>query len=261
MLPHQHSRARATFPHGPLLLLLFLKERLLYFIVNACEPILRTSGAVPKMNCLFLKLACPFLGSPQLERKLVREVHGSLAVFLRHIGSPFAPGQRCHVQRHLPPSWHPEPPSLERTQQSNSVSRASLLPPSLKTTLRTFNKVQDSFLARSYKVTGLARFRRSVAGQPLSGLHFRLRRVFPPDVLRQDRLAAGQRLPFVTAGHDPAQPSVHPHKALRRPSACGTAAALPPDAISCLAAFRTPANGACDKIRAAGVRKPAQNRL
>jgi hypothetical protein len=65
---------------------LILKERLLDFIVNAYEPIFRTSSAVSKMNRLFLNLACSFLGSPQLERKLVCEIHGPRAVFLRHIG-------------------------------------------------------------------------------------------------------------------------------------------------------------------------------
>jgi hypothetical protein len=43
-----------------------------------------------------------------------------------------------------------------------------------------------------------------------------------------------------------------------RPSACGTTAALPSDAISCLGAFQTPAAGAYGQISAAGVRKPAQ---
>ncbi len=39
---------------------------------------------------------------------------------------------------------------------------------------------------------------------------------------------------------------------------CGTAQALPLDAISCLGAFRTPAGGARGEISAAGVQKPAQ---
>jgi hypothetical protein len=64
----------------------FLKERLLDLIVNACEPIFRTNGTVPKMSRLLSKLAGFLLGSPQLERKLVCEIHGSRAVFLRHIG-------------------------------------------------------------------------------------------------------------------------------------------------------------------------------
>jgi hypothetical protein len=41
-------------------------------------------------------------------------------------------------------------------------------------------------------------------------------------------------------------------------SARGTASALPPAAISCLGAFRTPAAAARGKRRHAGVRKPAQ---
>src|SRR5436190_19406605 len=44
---------------------------------------------------------------------------------------------------------------------------------------------------------------------------------------------------------------------LQRP--CGTAQALPLDAISCLGAFRTPADRAWAEISAAGIRKPAQN--
>jgi hypothetical protein len=39
------------------------------------------------MNCLCLKLCCSLLGSPQLGRELVREVHGPLAVLLCRIGS------------------------------------------------------------------------------------------------------------------------------------------------------------------------------
>jgi hypothetical protein len=38
------------------------------------------------MGRLGLKLACSFLGIPQLKRKLVCEIHGSRAVFLGHIG-------------------------------------------------------------------------------------------------------------------------------------------------------------------------------
>jgi hypothetical protein len=63
------------------------KKRLLDVTVNVREPILRTFGAAPKMNCLCLKLSCSVLGSPQLGRELVREIHGPLAVLLCHIGS------------------------------------------------------------------------------------------------------------------------------------------------------------------------------
>ena len=55
--------------------------------VNVREPILRTISAAPEMNCLCLKLLCSFLGSPQLGRELVREIHGPLAVLLCRIGS------------------------------------------------------------------------------------------------------------------------------------------------------------------------------
>ena len=41
---------------------------------------------------------------------------------------------------------------------------------------------------------------------------------------------------------------------------CGTAQALPLDAISCLGAFRTPVGGARGEISAASVRKPAHSR-
>jgi hypothetical protein len=44
-------------------------------------------------------------------------------------------------------------------------------------------------------------------------------------------------------------------------SARGTASALPPGAISCLGAFRTPAAAARGKRRHAGVRKPCMGRL
>jgi hypothetical protein len=62
------------------------KKRLLDVAVNVREPILRPFGAAPKMNCLCLKLSCSLLGSPQLGRELVREIHGPLAVLLCHIG-------------------------------------------------------------------------------------------------------------------------------------------------------------------------------
>jgi hypothetical protein len=55
--------------------------------MNVREPILRTIGAAPKMNCLCLKLSCSLLGSPQLGRELVREIHGPCAVLLCRIGS------------------------------------------------------------------------------------------------------------------------------------------------------------------------------
>ena len=52
-----------------------------------CEPIFRAGGTIPKMHCLCFKLACSFLGSLQLRRKLMREIHGPLAVLLCKIGS------------------------------------------------------------------------------------------------------------------------------------------------------------------------------
>ena len=48
--------------------------------------------------------------------------------------------------------------------------------------------------------------------------------------------------------------------AIREISWASTASALPPDAISCLGAFRTPAGAARGQIIVAGVRKPAQDR-
>jgi hypothetical protein len=65
----------------------WVKERLLDLTVNVCEPIFRAGGTIPKMDCLRLKLACSFLGSLQLRRKLMREIHGPLAVLLCNIGS------------------------------------------------------------------------------------------------------------------------------------------------------------------------------
>ena len=51
----------------------------------------------------------------------------------------------------------------------------------------------------------------------------------------------------------------NPHKRSCSSNPCGTAQALPLDAISCLGAFRTPAGGACGEVGAAGVRKPDQD--
>ena len=55
--------------------------------VNVREPILRTFGAAPKMTYLCLKLSCSHLGSLQLGRELVRQIHGPLAALLCQIGS------------------------------------------------------------------------------------------------------------------------------------------------------------------------------
>jgi hypothetical protein len=74
-----------TFPDGALLLLLFLKERLLDFSVNADQPFFGMSGTVPKIICVCLKFACSFFGCPQLGRKTVGKIHGSVAVCLRQI--------------------------------------------------------------------------------------------------------------------------------------------------------------------------------
>jgi hypothetical protein len=49
----------------------------------------------------------------------------------------------------------------------------------------------------------------------------------------------------------------NPHSLFAAPPSRGSAFPLPPDAISCLSAFRTPAGGASGEISAAGVRKPA----
>jgi hypothetical protein len=63
--------------------------------------------------------------------------------------------------------------------------------------------------------------------------------------------------PLVTPWHDPAQPPLQiPIVPAAPPGACGTAVAPPPDAISCLGAFRTPVGGAPGEIVVAGVRKP-----
>ena len=67
--------------------LLFLEERLLDFIVNEFEPMFRARGTIAKMVGLRFELARSFLGSPQFERKLVREIHGSRTVVFCHIGS------------------------------------------------------------------------------------------------------------------------------------------------------------------------------
>src|ERR1700730_11944151 len=74
-----------TFPHGALLLLLFLKERLLDFSVIADQPFFGMSGTVPKIICVCLKFARSFLGCPQPGRKTVGKIHGSVAVCLRQI--------------------------------------------------------------------------------------------------------------------------------------------------------------------------------
>jgi hypothetical protein len=64
-----------------------VKERLLDVTVNVREPIFRAFGTISKVHCLCLKFARSFFGGPQLRRKLIREIHGPLAVLLCKIGS------------------------------------------------------------------------------------------------------------------------------------------------------------------------------
>jgi hypothetical protein len=77
----------SSLPHGALLLFLSFKECLLDLIVDADEPFFGMSGTVPKVIRLCLKFACSFLGCPQVARKTMREIHGSVTVCLRHISS------------------------------------------------------------------------------------------------------------------------------------------------------------------------------
>ncbi len=74
-------------------LLVFLKEYLLHFIVNADQPFFRVSSALPKIIRLCFKFACSFLHCPQLGRKAVGMTDGSLALCLRCIGRSLHQGE------------------------------------------------------------------------------------------------------------------------------------------------------------------------
>src|SRR5919204_5342109 len=69
-------------PIGPAVLSI-LKERVLHSIVNHGQPVLSGSGTLPKVIGLRFKLTHPLLSSPQLNRKLVCEVHGARAIGFR----------------------------------------------------------------------------------------------------------------------------------------------------------------------------------
>src|SRR2546423_13285661 len=72
--------------------LFFLEKGVLDFIMNAEEPCFRARGAVPEMRGLGLKVSSAFFGGAQLERELVRQVHGAGAVLLCHLGRPLQHG-------------------------------------------------------------------------------------------------------------------------------------------------------------------------
>src|SRR5262249_25242205 len=70
-----------TVPGIPLLL---LKKGLLDLVVDAHEPLLGASGAIAIMRRLRLGFPHALLRRAQLERQLVRQIHGARAVFLGH---------------------------------------------------------------------------------------------------------------------------------------------------------------------------------
>src|SRR5262249_47708936 len=92
-----NCRARSPNPeprayrHGSLprvvarLALLAAEKRLLDLVVDAQQPLLGARGAVAEVGGLGLGGAQTFLRRPQLERQLVREIHGACAVLLGHL--------------------------------------------------------------------------------------------------------------------------------------------------------------------------------
>jgi hypothetical protein len=97
--------ARVSFPfaHGALLLLLFLKERLLDFSVNASQPFFGMSGTVPKNNLPLPQIRVLFPRLPAARKKDGVQ-DSSLGRSLPSPNPPlFAPGQQSHVRRHPPP--------------------------------------------------------------------------------------------------------------------------------------------------------------
>src|SRR3954454_4532657 len=77
----------------PLFALLPLEEGLFDLLVNAQQPRFGASGTITEIGGFGLEFSGTFLSGTQLKRKLVREVHGARAVFLRHVGGFL---QHCH---------------------------------------------------------------------------------------------------------------------------------------------------------------------
>ena len=65
---------------------LLLKKRVLNFIMDAQQPFFRARHAIAEMCGLYLKLSRPFFCGSKLKRKLMRQIHGSVAIILRHLG-------------------------------------------------------------------------------------------------------------------------------------------------------------------------------
>ena len=68
----------------PRIAVLFLKEGMLDFIMNAQQPCFRTGGSIAKMCNSLFKLPGPFFRGAQLKRKLVGQMHCACAVVLGH---------------------------------------------------------------------------------------------------------------------------------------------------------------------------------
>src|SRR4051812_15598521 len=81
------AKLRPSLPLRLARLALFLLEKgVLDFIMDAEQPGFGARGAVPEMRGLGLKVSSAFFGGAQLERELVRQVHGAGAVLLGHLG-------------------------------------------------------------------------------------------------------------------------------------------------------------------------------
>src|SRR6266481_884032 len=75
-----------SLPRHAVRVTLFLwKEHLLDFVVDAHEPCLGAGRAVAKVCGLGLGFPQSLFGCSKLKRELMSQVHGALAVFVRHV--------------------------------------------------------------------------------------------------------------------------------------------------------------------------------
>src|SRR5205823_215302 len=71
MRPEQVSHRQWIGSALPIRAVIFLKKRLFHSLVNDRQPLLRLNRSLMKVIGLALKLACPFLSSPQLHSEFV----------------------------------------------------------------------------------------------------------------------------------------------------------------------------------------------
>jgi hypothetical protein len=85
--PPTISSVRRSLPwRVPLVPVFLLKKGLLDFIVDTEQPCFCSGGTIAEMFRFGLELVRPFFGSAQLERELVRQIHGAGAVLFRQLG-------------------------------------------------------------------------------------------------------------------------------------------------------------------------------